>query len=120
MKMIYGLLDTLHHQVLYKNIHYLHHRQIISNGFGALFTHPLEHLIVNLLPIITSIFILNMDIILTAIFVGNLSWMTVQSHTVYRNKKSKSRHSIHHKYNYYNFDNYPYLLDLYLNTFRNN
>lgn len=117
----FGTMHYLVHKYryIYDKIHYIHHRQIIPLGFGAIYAHPLEHLFVNLLPIITSIFLLDMDILLSTFFVANLSWMTVQSHTVYKTKISKSRHGIHHLYNYYNFDNYPYIVDRFLKTFKN-
>ena len=41
------------HRYIYDKIHYIHHRQIIPLGFGAIYAHPLEHLFVNLLPIIS-------------------------------------------------------------------
>ena len=84
---------------------------------GAIYAHPLEHIFVNMLPIGIAILLLNADIYTANIFVISISWSTVQSHTIYQNKKS-SKHGLHHYHKLCNFDNSPYIVDRILGTFR--
>ena len=84
---------------------------------GAIYAHPLEHIFVNMLPIGIAILLLNADFYLANIFIIHISWSTVQSHTIYLNKKS-SKHGLHHYHKLCNFDNSPYIVDRILGTFR--
>ena len=95
---------------LYRHIHYLHHTLIYSDGMGALYTHPLEQIFVNLLPIVLSILIVQPNLFLAHFFVAFVSWGTVQSHNNYK-KNTKKSHISHHRYLIYNYDNPPNLFD---------
>ena len=51
----FSLLHYAFHKnkFLYKNIHYIHHQLIITDGFSAFYSHPIEHIFANIFsPII--------------------------------------------------------------------
>ena len=119
MNLLFGSLHYMSHRIkwIYQNVHYIHHRLIVSDGMGAIYTHPLEQIFVNMMPIGIAIILFNANIYLTHIFVISISWGTVQGHTYY-GEKEFSKHILHHYYRMCNFDNSPYILDRILGTLR--
>lgn len=41
-----------HHRILYKHIHKTHHEWIAPVGIASIYCHPLEHVVVNLMPVV--------------------------------------------------------------------
>lgn len=119
MNFFFGTFHYLSHRFkwIYQNVHYVHHRLVNTDGMGAIYAHPLEHIFINMLPVGIPILLFNVDFYLANIFIIVTSWEAVKSHTIYLYRKS-SRHRLHHYYKLCNYDNNPYILDRILGTYR--
>jgi len=108
----FSITHYLCHKIkyLFTNIHYIHHRLIITHGAGAIYCHPLEHIFVNLSSVILPIIVFQTDLLWSSILITYVSYETVIGHTPYINKTT-SRHNLHHTYFNVNFDNSPYIFD---------
>lgn len=114
---------------LYHHIHSVHHRLKIPHPIGAIFAHPVEHLLANLLPPALALLVVRPPFFVVAFFVAHVSYIVVQSHTPYFPNSAQSsaastsslqpsRHNLHHSKVTCNYDNNPYLFDRVMGTFR--
>lgn len=113
----FSLLHYAFHKnkFLYKNIHYIHHQLIITDGFSAFYSHPIEHIFANIFSPIIALYLVNANIELAYFSIAILSVSTAMAHTHF--KGQKSTHNLHHIYQVYNYDNFPNLLDRYMGTY---
>lgn len=110
---------------MYKNVHSVHHQLVMPVGYGAIYCHPVEHLVVNLGPVMIAVWQLSgWDWWLVHCFVAFVSLETVLGHTVYKigegGKESDkgSRHYFHHFERGCNYGNSRYWEDKFFGTFR--
>ena len=121
MKFLFFCMHLLAHswKWLYINVHSVHHRLVISNGMGALYCHPLEHVFVNMMSVVGGLLMFNGESrLLGHIFVAFVSSETILGHTVYCDLKSGNRHYYHHKERGCNYGNSAYLEDKVIGSFR--
>ncbi len=86
MNFTFFILHWIAHkwQWIYKKFHAIHHQLVVSAGYGAVYCHPVEHLLVNLAPVLLGIwYMFENDWWLTHAFVTFVSVETVLGHTVY-------------------------------------
>lgn len=99
----YAMHRLFHYnQFLYKHFHKLHHNFVYPIGMAALYAHPVDYLVVNLIPMTSSIFLLLPDDhsikVITTFFVVVT---VIQAHGGYTfMDKSHLLHHIHYKVNY--------------------
>lgn len=106
---------------MYRKIHTVHHQLVVNVGYGAVYCHLVEHLLVNVAPILLGVwYMLESDWWLIHAFVAFVSVETVLEHTAYVGKGSEkgSRHYLHHFKRGCNYGNGPYLEDKLFGTFR--
>ena len=120
LNILFANLHYLFHRnkFLFTNIHYLHHELVITQGAGAIYCHSLEHIIVNLLPVIIPMILFPSDLFWTSLFICFVSYETVIGHTSFEDQRITSRHNLHHKLFNINFDNFPYLFDKIIGTYK--
>ncbi len=89
----------LHIPFIFDRVHEIHHRARICIGFGAIYCHPLEFLVGNILPVLLGPLLLqkshNATLCLWAVLVA---FTTVCSHSGYKILDSKMDHLRHHMY----------------------
>lgn len=108
---------------MYRVVHKVHHQLVVPVGYGALYCHPLEQLLVNLGPVVVALrWLSGWDWWLVHCFVAFVSVETVLGHTVYRDVGSDcgkgSRHYFHHFERGCNYGNSRYFEDRAFGTFR--
>jgi sterol desaturase/sphingolipid hydroxylase (fatty acid hydroxylase superfamily) len=73
-------------KLLYSNIHYIHHQLKITDGFGALYSHPIEHIFGNILSMALPIYLCNLNYTSMCIFINIATIQTVWGHVHFSNK----------------------------------
>jgi methylsterol monooxygenase len=90
----------LHYRLFYKWIHFIHHQYRHSYADVALYTHPIEHIICNGIPVIVGPVLLQSDFTTTSI------WMTIvitNACYTHSGTNTDDMHDIHHKNSSYNY-----------------
>ena len=108
---------------MYRVVHKVHHQLVVPVGYGALYCHPLEQLLVNLGPVVVALrWLSGWDWWLVHCFVAFVSVETVLGHTVYQDVGSDgdngSRHYFHHYERGCNYGNSMYFEDKVCGTFK--
>ena len=94
---------------LYRNVHAVHHRLVVSVGYGAVYCHPIEHVFVNLGPVVAAIWMFGaLNWWLIHWFVAVISWSTVEAHSCVKERGKGSQHYYHHYKNGCIYGNSPY------------
>lgn len=97
--MFYYLHRLFHTSFLYKRIHYLHHRWKNPWAISATYAHPIEHLFVNILPIVTSGLLANLNFTTMRVWhIFALFNTLISAHGGYKvfNRGKGSMHDLHH------------------------
>jgi len=105
---------------LYRHVHAIHHRLKIPHPIGAIYAHPIEQVLANLLPVGLAIYLTGAGWYLSLLFIIHTSYETVNGHTRYCDPQMSSRHNLHHLILTCNYDNSPYLFDKLIGTYRQN
>ncbi|XP_070506419.1 fatty acid hydroxylase domain-containing protein 2-like [Chironomus tepperi] len=73
----------LHHRFMFKWVHYLHHEWTAPIALTSFYSHPVEHIISNTLPIALSIMILNIPVATSWIILTTIVIETLGNHSGY-------------------------------------
>ncbi|KAL7017925.1 hypothetical protein ACKWTF_010569 [Chironomus riparius] len=94
----YTVHRTLHHKLLYKHIHKMHHEFISSIAIALIHAHPIEHLFSNIFPIAIVPFVLRCHISTAWIWVMVLLASSIIEHSGYHLPfiNSTEFHDFHH------------------------
>ena len=99
--LFYLLHKILHTRWIYANIHYIHHRYKYTYGIGAFYSHPLEFIGGNLLPVLAPMMMLDMPLRLCDLLVGLATFYTVViAHGGFLPISKHLYHHLKYKYNY--------------------
>ena len=99
--LFYLLHKILHAKWIYANIHYIHHRYKYTYGIGAFYSHPLEFIGGNLLPVLAPMMVLDMPLRLCDLLVGLATFYTVViAHGGFLPISKHLYHHLKYKYNY--------------------
>eukprot|EP01137_Pigoraptor_chileana_P008251 Opistho-2@54813 len=104
---VFGLLEevgfyyshrALHHPIVYKNIHKMHHEWTAPIGISALYCHPLEFFLSNLFPIILGPLIMGSHLLTMWLWFSMAIIVTVNVHSGYHFPlmPSPEFHDFHH------------------------
>lgn len=96
--MFYYIHRVLHEPKFYFAIHRLHHHYIHPVALTALATHPLEHLLLNVLPIVASAHYLHVPANVVQLWTVLATVNAVLAHCGYRTLDATGFHDLHHKY----------------------
>jgi len=100
---------------LYRNIHASHHRLVFSYAFGALYSNPIESLLLDTLGGVVAVVASGMDMDLATLFICLSTMKTIDDHSGYtfpfnpfhRFRNNSKYHDYHHKIPMSNFSQ-PY------------
>lgn len=118
---------------LYENIHKLHHEYVYTTPVAALYTHPIEHIFVNLMPVALAILITRLNysgcILYTLLattnavrshssssYVMNKQWICLFGRYCSDMTRALAGHDLHHIYRNVNFGTGFYMFDRIHNT----
>lgn len=102
--MFYYLHYFLHTPYLFTKIHHIHHRWRYPIAISTFYTHPLEQLFVNVLPIVISGLICNLNFSTMRFWhIFSILNSTILAHGGFDYKGRTSFHDIHHKNIKYNY-----------------
>lgn len=88
----------LHHPMLYKHFHKIHHEWTAPTGITAIYAHPVEHIISNLLPVFLGPMIMGSHLAIAWLWVIVAILSTTISHSGYHFPflPSPEAHDYHH------------------------
>lgn len=102
--MFFHLHYALHTYELFRQVHYIHHRWKNPIAISTIYTHPLEQLFVNVLPILISGLVCNLNFVsMRAWHIFSILNSLILAHGGYKFGNDFSFHDKHHtkiKYNY--------------------
>ena len=90
---------ALHHRALFRHVHKQHHRFTAPFGIAAVYAHPLEHVLSNLLPVSAGPLLLRAHPLVTLIWTSFAILSTASVHSGYAlpGFPSPYFHDFHHK-----------------------
>ena len=94
----YTVHRIMHHRFLYKHIHKVHHEYKSTIAIAVFYSHPIEHIFANLLPLPTGVILMRCHIATTWIYiVGHMLSSTI-THSGYHLPflNSSEFHDFHH------------------------
>lgn len=97
--MFYWGHRIIHHRFFYKRIHSIHHIWVKTEAYSAFDAHPIEHILCNLLPLISGMYIIKLPVDMINLFAGLGTLFALQAH----DPNLGYDHLVHHielKYNY--------------------
>ncbi len=89
---------AFHHPLLYKHVHSWHHDVYPPIAATALYAHPLEHVLVNLLSTLAPLFIVHASMPVVALWTTFTSFNVVSSHS-----ETDGLHTAHHTHRQCNY-----------------
>jgi sterol desaturase/sphingolipid hydroxylase (fatty acid hydroxylase superfamily) len=109
-----GIIHYFLHKIklLYKKIHMVHHKAVITQPLDSIYVHPAEFIFSMILPFTLIPFLLGLHTIATCIMQTIAIYENVKSHISYEGHISE--HNYHHKLFNVNYDSFPYWLGKYI------
>jgi len=102
--LFYYVHRLLHHSWLYKKCHYFHHQVIEPIAMSALYTHPLEHLLLNVSPALIVPWLVRLTGQWLYLWFFLVNWGSVSSHCGFvQYLPGVQFHDDHHLYRTRNF-----------------
>ena len=102
----YIMHRAFHHPLLYKHVHSRHHAVYPPVAPTALYSHPAEHVLVNLLSVLAPLFMVR------ASYSVAMVWTTFASlNVVWSHSETDGIHTAHHKYRNCNYGVGLYWMD---------
>lgn len=111
--LFYYIHRLLHLPVFYQSIHCVHHMVIYPQITATYFSHPIEHCLLNILPVILAPLIMNLSLMVTIVWVFIATANSLVAHMGY--KGLSEGHDLHHVRGYGNYGILG-LCDWYYNT----
>jgi sterol desaturase/sphingolipid hydroxylase (fatty acid hydroxylase superfamily) len=96
----YWLHRMFHLPLFYKPFHSIHHRWVITEAYSTFDCHPVEHIVCNLMPLITGAYFIGLPRYLLQWVACIGTVFTVINH----DSRSNSDHLVHHRNPSYNFE----------------
>lgn len=114
----YIMHRVFHTDILYKNIHYIHHRNIITLPYTALDAHIVEHILINICSVICGLIVWNCyrESFIIWIWIATIS--SVNTHSCIIRKDSPKKHDLHHLLKYANYGSGYIFMDKLFNTYK--
>lgn len=112
--LFYTFHRILHHRKLYKHFHKIHHEFKEPIGMSALYTHPIDALLGNIIPDGIGLYLLKSHPITIRIWIlGALFFTICVAHSNFKNLSET--HDNHHKLTNYNYGN-GFFMDILFGT----
>ena len=96
----YYLHRLMHTKILYKYIHKYHHEYTDVVSLGAIYAHPLEHIIVNLFPLLLGPYLIKSCLRTILLWISLAIINTITTHSKLSSSNYHNNHHIHFNYNY--------------------
>ena len=112
---LFGVMHWFAHRpILFRYVHYIHHKCIHPSGLDAFNTHPLEHIFVNVWPLLLSASVVAYHMV-HLIIIGIVAIIT----TMYAHSSFEGHeHTFHHEKGHSNYGSWPYIFDRLIGTYR--
>ena len=107
-----------HINILYKNIHYIHHRNIITLPYTVIDAHILEHIFINIFSVVCGLIIwdCHRESFMIWIWIATIS--SVKTHSCIIRKNSPKKHDLHHLLKHVNYGSGYKFMDKLFNTYK--
>lgn len=99
----YGIHRLLHVRVFWRHIHYVHHMHRVSMPYTALYCHPVEHAIANVMSVFIGPIIFPSNIIALKIWLHLGTMYTVNAHFSELRSNNPGVHDLHHLFYRFNY-----------------
>lgn len=88
----------LHSKMLYKRLHKLHHKYQAPYGLTAIYCHPIEHILSNILPVVAAFPVLKCHVSTALLWITIALTTTINDHSGYHLPflHSSELHDYHH------------------------
>ena len=96
---LFALCRLLHYRLLYKHVHKIHHEWTAPTGIVSVYSHPVEFVLVNLIPITLGPIVMGSHLIMVWVWFSFVILNTTVEHCGYHLPflPSSELHDFHHR-----------------------